>query len=265
MSSFQEILGGLVGGTAPILAGLFVLLGGIFGSNEKTVGGLPMLFLGALSCAAAFVWAPETGFWTTVERFAWWGGGILAALGAVIAFNQKGGAGRALACALFLPAMIWIALHEPESAEFRLAEVERQATELEQQVDEDIPALIAVQEEALVEIRAELESPEVSPVRRAELEAEARDVVRFVLALELQQGESRETLSRLRSLKRTLERQASAQELLGGQVELLEQYDEISREAGARLAVRLDTSVGSGAIADALVEDRYRELLGERE
>jgi hypothetical protein len=119
------------------------------------------------------------------------------------------------------------------------------------------------QERAVRVVKRELEREGISAVREAELEQEAREIVRFVLALEQHREESRETLSRLRSLERTLERQASAQEVLGDQAALLARYEEISREAGARLAVKLDGSLGSGAIADSIVDARFAELVGE--
>lgn len=258
-----EILGGIVGGVSPLVAGLFVLLAGIFGSNQKTVGALPMFVLALLGCAATWVFAPDTGFWTSVERIAWWGGGLLGGLGAVIAFNQKGGGSRALACLACLGVFAGVALYSPSSPEVRLERIAEQRAELEAQLDESIPQLIDQQSAALADVRSELADEALTAVRQRELEAEARDIVRFVMALERHRDDSQETLSRLRSLERTLARQASAEELLGGSGAILDEYEAISQEAGARLAVQLDPAIGTGAIADAEVEARYRELLGE--
>lgn len=256
-----ETLGGVVGGIAPWAAGFFVLLAGIFGSNEKTVGALPLFFFAALACVATFVFAPDTGFWTKVEYVGWWGGGLLGALGAMLAFNQKGGNMRGLVCVGCVAAFAGLAMWSPQTTEVRLEAVQQQRAELEQQLDEDVAGLIEQQEEALEEVQAELAGEGLSSTRQRELEEEAREIVRFIIALEDHREGSRETLSRLRSLERTLQRQAGAEELLGSDEELLAQYETISREAGARLEVQLDANLGSGAIADQIVEQRYQELL----
>jgi len=257
-----QALGGVVGGIAPLFAGLFLLVAGIFGSKEKAVGALPMFFLAALCCLVAFLFAPDTGVWTGVERVAWWVGGFTGGLGALVAFQQRGGAMRGLACTLCLAGFAGVALHSPATTEVRLDRVGSQRVQLETQLGDTVPKLLDQQQDAFEAVQAELGQEGLSIARQSELESEGREIVRFVMALERHRERGQETLSRLRSLERTLERQSSAEELLGGEEQLVEEYELVSREAGARLAVVLDTSIGMGVIADAEVEARYRELLG---
>jgi len=261
-SAVTETLGGIVGGAAPWAAGLFVMMAGIFGSNEKAVGAMPLFFLAALCCLGAFVFAPDTGFWTGVERFGWWGGGIFGALGAMLAFNQRGGNMRGMACVASVAGFAALAMYRPETTEVRLEQVREQITALEEQVDESIGHRIYEQRDALAAVQAELEDEGLSSTLRREREDEAHEIVRYIIALEQQREQSRETLSRLRSLERQLGRQDGVDELLGDD-EWLAQFEEAQRDAGAQLDVELDNSLGSGAIADLIVQQRYQELIEE--
>ena len=63
-------------------------------------------------------------------------------------------------------------------------------------------------------------------------------------------------------VERQLGRQDGVDELLGDD-EWMAQFEEAQREAGAQLDVELDDSLGSGAIADLIVQQRYQELLEE--
>ncbi len=261
-SVVTETFGGIVGGTAPWAAGLFVMMAGIFGSNEKAIGAMPLFFLAALSCVAAFVFAPDTGFWTGVERFGWWGGGIFGALGAMLAFNQRGGNMRGMACVASVAGFAALAMYRPETTEVRLERVHEQIIALEERVDDVIPERLDMQREALGDVRAELFTPGLSSTLQREREDEAHEIVRYIIALEQQREQSRETLSRLRSLERQLGRQDGVDELLGDD-EWMAQFEEAQREAGAQLDVELDDSLGSGAIADLIVQQRYQELLEE--
>ena len=258
-----ETLGGVVGGLAPWVAGFLVLLAGIFGSNEKVVGALPLFFFAAVSCLATFVFAPDTGFWTGVERFGWWGGGILGALGAMVAFNQRGGNMRGLTCIGCIVGFAALAMYSPDNTDTRLERVNEQLAELQDQLDVDVQAALDGQETALREVHGELESEGLSSARQSELETEARDIVRTIMALEQHRDSSQEALSRLRSLKRSLQRQEAAEDLLGSDTAILEEFEAISDQANARLEVDLDQQLGSGVIEDMQVDQRMQELLSE--
>ena len=180
----------------------------------------------------------------------------------MLAFNQRGGNMRGMACVASVAGFAALAMYRPETTEVRLEQVREQITALEEQVDESIGHRIYEQRDALAAVQAELEDEGLSSTLRREREDEAHEIVRYIIALEQQREQSRETLSRLRSLERQLGRQDGVDELLGDD-EWLAQFEEAQRDAGAQLDVELDNSLGSGAIADLIVQQRYQELIEE--
>ncbi len=133
---------------------------------------------------------------------------------------------------------------------------------LQTRIDKGIPTFRQALRDQAKEVTAEMQAAASESVK-ATLRMELRDIARLLAATEEYERQCRDTLVRVGSAVRRLERLEASERHLGlDDEQALKELWTLEREAGARLEVRLGTKLGSGAIEDALVEDQLRKLGG---
>jgi hypothetical protein len=93
------------------------------------------------------------------------------------------------------------------------------------------------------------------------LEDELTEIARLMLAVDVEERETGELLSRIRQEQRRLQRVLSSQETLVDAQPLTAELDAMWAEAGTRLSKPLDARLGAGTIAATAVEQKLGELL----
>ena len=142
---------------------------------------------------------------------------------------------------------------------FQLNRLTGQKRELESRLLQGIPEFRRKLRGDVEEVKRELNAATAGVKLR--LDDELKEIARLLLALEDEERQTQDLISRLKQEERRLERLRETQTNLADGDDLRKELDAVWAQAGARLQKPLDAKLGSGAIADALVQQKMAEIL----
>lgn len=142
----------------------------------------------------------------------------------------------------------------------QLERLEERRVALESRLLSGIPEFRRSLMSDAAEVRRELVTAGAGAAVR--LDAELRDIAKLLLALDAEETETRDLISRIKQEQRRLERLRNSQQYLDSDDALIAELDQIWQEAGAKLAIPIESKVGSGAIEEAQLQQKLNELQG---
>lgn len=147
-----------------------------------------------------------------------------------------------------------------ESKETPIQRLATKELELQERLTKGVSAFRTLLVKQATDIRNELATSPSNSVEET-LQRDLRDVARSLVALDSHERECRETLAKVRSAKRRVERSdASEQHLSVDAGKILAEIEELEREAGSKLEVKLGPKLGAGPIEETLVDEKLLQL-----